>query len=271
MFSVTAPGKDSYPLDSRFCRIAQSLLALERSAAVCIPSSLARSTGCTMRNLRNARSVWAWLSGLIDDPQLDAWDELMRCACSTGNEADACNARRSLQGVAKDLRCGTADAGRKPGAGRVTRGVGSPRRLHHRSTMTDGVVDDAANERGSGFDDVDAAPNDAAMVAELSQRLDHATLARALGVKPSELDMIGAGYPANRDAAARLRVLYRLASTTDDLTDPSALVAALGLTDSSEQSLTFALFPRLKTFLIAFVVIDVLVFLGFTLVLVLLR
>ena len=30
-----------------------------------------------MRNLRVARTVWAWLSGLVEDPGLDPWDELI--------------------------------------------------------------------------------------------------------------------------------------------------------------------------------------------------
>jgi hypothetical protein len=44
---------------------------------VYIDRELTRETGCTMRNLRNARRVWAWLSGLIDDPGLDPWEELV--------------------------------------------------------------------------------------------------------------------------------------------------------------------------------------------------
>jgi hypothetical protein len=44
---------------------------------VYIDRELTLRTGCTMRNLRNARRVWAWLNGLIADPGLDAWDELI--------------------------------------------------------------------------------------------------------------------------------------------------------------------------------------------------
>lgn len=44
---------------------------------VYIDRELTMRTGCTMRNLRNARRVWAWLNGLIPDPGLDAWDELI--------------------------------------------------------------------------------------------------------------------------------------------------------------------------------------------------
>jgi hypothetical protein len=44
---------------------------------VYVDRELTRRTGCTMRNLRNARRVWAWLAGLIPDPGLDPWDELV--------------------------------------------------------------------------------------------------------------------------------------------------------------------------------------------------
>jgi hypothetical protein len=45
---------------------------------VYVARSLTQETHCTMRNLRNARTVWAWLSGLIDEPRhLNDWDELV--------------------------------------------------------------------------------------------------------------------------------------------------------------------------------------------------
>jgi hypothetical protein len=44
---------------------------------VYIDRELTGKTGCTMRNLRNARRVWAWLTGLIPDPGLEPWDELV--------------------------------------------------------------------------------------------------------------------------------------------------------------------------------------------------
>jgi hypothetical protein len=44
---------------------------------VYVDRELTLRTGCTMRNLRNARRVWAWLTGLIPDPGLDPWDELV--------------------------------------------------------------------------------------------------------------------------------------------------------------------------------------------------
>jgi hypothetical protein len=44
---------------------------------VYIDRELTQQTGCTMRNLRTARRVWVWLSGLAPDPQLDPWDELV--------------------------------------------------------------------------------------------------------------------------------------------------------------------------------------------------
>ncbi len=42
-----------------------------------VSRKLTAKSGCTMRNLRIARIVWAWLSGLIEDPGLDPWDELV--------------------------------------------------------------------------------------------------------------------------------------------------------------------------------------------------
>jgi hypothetical protein len=38
---------------------------------------LTARSGCTMRNLRIARIVWAWPSGLIEDPGTDPWDGLV--------------------------------------------------------------------------------------------------------------------------------------------------------------------------------------------------
>jgi hypothetical protein len=115
----------------------------------------------------------------------------------------------------------------------------------------------------TGFEKQPDADDAATMVAELRGRLDDATLARALGVKRSELEMIAAGYPAKADAAKRLRMLHELGSTTDDLRDPEALLTGLGMTEDVSGRLPFALVPRLKTYLIAFLVIDTVVFLGF--------
>ncbi len=44
---------------------------------VYIDRELTLQTCCTMRNLRIARRVWAWLTSLIPDPGLDGWDELI--------------------------------------------------------------------------------------------------------------------------------------------------------------------------------------------------
>ena len=115
----------------------------------------------------------------------------------------------------------------------------------------------------TGFEVQPDADDAATMVAELRGRLDDATLARALGVKRSELEMIVAGYPAKADAAKRLRMLHELGSTTDDLRDPEALLTGLGMTEDVSGRLPFALAPRLKTYLVAFLVIDAVVFLGF--------
>ena len=48
-----------------------------RSLLNYVNRALTAKSGCTMRNPRLARIVWAWLSGLIDDPGLDPWDELV--------------------------------------------------------------------------------------------------------------------------------------------------------------------------------------------------
>src|SRR5439155_24563007 len=48
---------------------------------VYVDRELTRRTGCTMRNLRNARRVWAWRRGLIPELVLDPWDELVAAAC----------------------------------------------------------------------------------------------------------------------------------------------------------------------------------------------
>ena len=111
----------------------------------------------------------------------------------------------------------------------------------------------------------------ATMVAELGQRLDRDTLAQLIGVEPSELDMIGAGYTPKRKAVERLRRLHELSEKTDDLEDPASVVAALGLRDGSPASIPFALVPRLKRYVLGFLLLDTLVFVGFLLVALLFR
>jgi len=125
---------------------------------------------------------------------------------------------------------------------------------------------------GEGFDPERADADDvASMVAELQVRLDRETLARALGVTRSELDLIAAGYTPEPRALERLRLLYDLASRVEDLGSPEALAATLGLPAAPGSTLPLALMPRLKTFLVAFVVLDALVFAGVVVAYVLLR
>jgi hypothetical protein len=59
------------------CEVTETVLAAGRSYLNYVSRKLTARSGCTMRNLRIARIVWAWLSGLIADPRLDPWDELV--------------------------------------------------------------------------------------------------------------------------------------------------------------------------------------------------
>ena len=52
-----------------------SYLSLRFQARFRSPATIEALT--QKKNLRNARRVWAWLSGLIPDPGLDPWDELV--------------------------------------------------------------------------------------------------------------------------------------------------------------------------------------------------
>ena len=109
------------------------------------------------------------------------------------------------------------------------------------------------------------------MVAELEERVDRETLSRLIGVKPSELDMIGAGYAPKRKAAERLRLLHDLSKKTDDFEDPASVIAARGLRNGSRTSISFALVPRLKRYVLGFLLLDTLVFVGLLLVALLFR
>jgi hypothetical protein len=102
----------------------------------------------------------------------------------------------------------------------------------------------------------------AAMLAALEPRLDRRTLARVLGVKQPELDLIAIGHTPAADAGERLRALYAIAGQTEGrLDDPQALLRALGVTPAAGGPLVpLSLLPRLKKFVIAFVVLDALVF-----------
>jgi len=126
-------------------------------------------------------------------------------------------------------------------------------------------VDDRYGVEVPDADDV------ATMVAELTTRLDRSTIARALGIRPEEVDVIGAGYVPEPEVVERLRLLYRVSESADDLRDPKALLAALGVDADSEAALPFALLPRLKTYLVAFLVADAAVLVGIVVAFVLLR
>jgi hypothetical protein len=57
--------------------ITETVKSAGRSLLNYVSLGLTAKSGCTMRNLRLARIVWAWLSGLIEDPGLDPWEELV--------------------------------------------------------------------------------------------------------------------------------------------------------------------------------------------------
>jgi len=59
------------------CEVTETFLAAGRSYLNYVNRKLTARSRCTMRNLRMARTRWAWLSGLIEDPGLDPWDELV--------------------------------------------------------------------------------------------------------------------------------------------------------------------------------------------------
>jgi hypothetical protein len=59
------------------CEVTETVLTAGRSYLNYVSRKLTGKSCCTMRNLRIARIVWAWLSGHIEDPGLDPWDELI--------------------------------------------------------------------------------------------------------------------------------------------------------------------------------------------------
>jgi hypothetical protein len=124
-----------------------------------------------------------------------------------------------------------------------------------------------------GFDvDTPDADDFASMLADLQNRLDRATLARAIGVKPSELDLIAAGYAPEPEAAERLRLLHGLSGQTEDLRDPQGLLEGMGLVPKGGRvPLELALLSRFKPYIVAFLVLDAIVFGAFVLVFVLVR
>jgi hypothetical protein len=116
---------------------------------------------------------------------------------------------------------------------------------------------------GSGFDvEAPAADDFAGMLAVLEQRLDRDTIARAIGVRTSELELVAIGHAPPGDAAERLKLLHDFAQRAEgDLSDPATLLAAAGMpTTDGQLTIPISLMPRIKTFFIAFLVLDALVF-----------
>ena len=116
---------------------------------------------------------------------------------------------------------------------------------------------------GSGFDVEPPAEDDfAGMLASLEGRLDRTTIARAIGVPQSELELVAIGHAPPDDAAERLRLLYDFAQrATGDLSDPRTLLEAAGMpTTEGQLTIPLSLVPRMKTFFIAFLVFDALAF-----------
>jgi len=63
--------------DDGTLEVSETVMAAGRTVLTYVSRRLTQRSCCTMRTLRNARVVWAWLSGLIPDPELDPWDELV--------------------------------------------------------------------------------------------------------------------------------------------------------------------------------------------------
>jgi hypothetical protein len=113
-----------------------------------------------------------------------------------------------------------------------------------------------------GFDHEEPAEDDfAGMLASLEGRLDRSTIARALGARESDLELIAIGHAPNAETGERLRTLYGIARQTEgDLTDPKTFLEAAGMpTTGSSLMIPISLVPRLKTFVVAFLVVDAIV------------
>jgi hypothetical protein len=120
----------------------------------------------------------------------------------------------------------------------------------------------------SGFDFEAPAEDDyAGMLAELESRLDRSTIANAIGVRESELELVSVGHAPPGNAAERLKMLYDLAQRAEgDLSDPRTLLGAAGVpTTEGQVTIPLSLVPRMKTFFIGFLVFDALVFGGIVL------
>jgi hypothetical protein len=102
-----------------------------------------------------------------------------------------------------------------------------------------------------------AADDYAAMLASLDGRIERATLARALGVKTSELELISIGHAPKPGTAKRLRAVYALSQQAEGKIDDELVKS---LDSDSGVMIPLSLLPRLKTYVVAFVVVDALVF-----------
>lgn len=113
------------------------------------------------------------------------------------------------------------------------------------------------------FDHEEPAEDDfAGMLSSLEGRLDRSTIARALGAQESDLELIAIGHAPNAETGERLRMLYGIARQTEgDLSDPTTLLEAAGMpTTGGSLMIPISLVPRLKTFVVAFLVVDAIVF-----------
>jgi hypothetical protein len=115
----------------------------------------------------------------------------------------------------------------------------------------------------SGFDFEAPAEDDyAGMLAELEGRLDRSTIAQAIGVRESDLELVSVGHAPPGNAAERLKKLYDLAQRAEgDLSDPRTLLEAAGMrTAEGQLTIPLSLVPRMKSFFVGFLVFDALVF-----------
>ena len=134
--------------------------------------------------------------------------------------------------------------------GRRTAAARESRPVRHAAAVTDEYGVEAPAE-----DDF------AAMLGALDGMIGRRKLARALGVKPSELDLIAIGHTPTPEAAKRLRALYALAQRTEGtLHDPGMLARSFAASSDGELMVPLSLVPRMKAYFIAFVVIDALIF-----------
>jgi hypothetical protein len=95
---------------------------------------------------------------------------------------------------------------------------------------------------------VEAAAEDdfSAMLGALDGMIGRRQLARALGVKPSELDLIAVGHTPTPEAAKRLRAFYALAQRAEGkLDDPRKLARSLAASSEGELMVPLSVVPRM--------------------------